>query len=55
MRVLIAGASGFLGTALVERLTADEHEVVRLVRRRAQGPEEAAWSPGAGIIDFTVM
>ncbi len=55
MRVLIAGASGFLGTALVERLTADGHEVVRLVRRRAQGPEEAAWSPAAGIIDFTVM
>ena len=55
MRVLIAGASGFIGTALVERLTADGHEVVRLVRRRAQGPEEAAWSPAAGIIDFTVM
>jgi uncharacterized protein len=55
VRVLIAGASGFLGTALVERLTADGHEVVRLVRRRAQGPEEAAWSPAAGIIDFTVM
>ena len=55
MRVLIAGASGFIGTALIERLTADGHEIVRLVRRRAQGPEEAAWSPAAGIIDFTVM
>ncbi|WP_448004154.1 TIGR01777 family oxidoreductase [Agromyces bauzanensis] len=55
MRVLIAGASGFIGTALVERLTAEGQEVVRLVRRRAQGPEEAAWSPGSGIIDFTVM
>lgn len=55
MRVLIAGASGFIGTALVERLTADGHEVVRLVRRRAQGQEEASWSPAAGIIDFTVM
>ena len=55
MRVLIAGASGFIGTALVARLTADGHEIVRLVRRRAQGPQEAAWSPGAGIIDFTVM
>ena len=55
MRVLIAGASGFIGSALVERLTADGHEVVRLVRRRAQGQEEASWSPAAGIIDFTVM
>ncbi len=55
MRVLIAGASGFIGTALVERLTADGHEVVRLVRRRAQGSDEASWSPAAGIIEFTVM
>lgn len=55
MRVLVAGASGFIGTALVERLTAEGHDVVRLVRRKAQGPDEAAWSPAAGIIDFTVM
>lgn len=55
MRVLIAGASGFIGTALIERLTADGHEIVRLVRRRAQGPDEASWSPAAGIIDFSVM
>jgi len=55
VRVLIAGASGFIGSALVERLTAGGHEVVRLVRRRAQAPDEATWSPAAGIIDFTVM
>ena len=55
MRVLVAGASGFIGTPLVERLAADGHDVVRLVRRRAHGTDEAAWSPAAGIIDFTVM
>jgi uncharacterized protein (TIGR01777 family) len=55
VRVLIAGASGFIGTALVERLTSDGHQVVRLVRRRAHGADEVAWSPAAGIIDFTVM
>jgi uncharacterized protein (TIGR01777 family) len=55
VRILIAGASGFIGTALIERLTAEGHEVVRLVRRRAQGPDEASWSPASGIIDFTVM
>ncbi|HZW42272.1 MAG TPA: TIGR01777 family oxidoreductase, partial [Agromyces sp.] len=53
--MLIAGASGFIGSALVERLIAGGHEIVRLVRRRAQGPDEASWSPAAGIIDFTVM
>jgi uncharacterized protein (TIGR01777 family) len=55
MRVLVAGASGFIGTALVTALTGDGHDVVRLVRRRAQGADEASWSPAAGIIDFTVM
>lgn len=55
MRVLVAGASGFIGAELVDRLTAAGHEVVRLVRRRAQSPDEASWSPAAGIIDFTVM
>lgn len=55
MRVLVAGASGFIGTALVGALTAEGNEVVRLVRRRAHEADEAAWSPAAGIIDFTVM
>ena len=55
MRVLVAGASGFIGTRLRERLAEDGHEVLRLVRRRAQTPDEVSWSPTAGIIDFTVM
>ncbi|GAA1801787.1 TIGR01777 family oxidoreductase [Agromyces neolithicus] len=55
MRVLVAGASGFIGAELVDRLTAAGHDVVRLVRRRAQMPDEVSWSPTAGIIDFTVM
>ena len=33
----MAGASGFLGTRLVDRLTADGHEVTRLVRRPPRG------------------
>lgn len=55
MRVLVAGASGFIGTALTARLRADGHDVRRLVRRRAEAADEVSWSPGAGIIDFTVM
>jgi hypothetical protein len=53
MRVLIAGASGFLGTALAGRLRADGHQVVRLVRRAATGPDEVTWQPGAsdGLLD----
>ena len=55
MRVLVAGASGFIGAELVDRLTAGGHEVVRLVRRRAHAADEVSWSPASGIIDFTVM
>ncbi|BDZ53448.1 TIGR01777 family oxidoreductase [Agromyces marinus] len=55
MRVLVAGASGFIGSAVRERLAGDGHDVVRLVRRRAQSDDEVSWSPGSGIIDFTIM
>lgn len=55
MRVLIAGGSGFIGTGLRRRLAEEGHDVVRLVRRRAEAPDEVSWSPAAGIIDFTVM
>jgi uncharacterized protein len=50
MRVLIAGASGFLGGALYGRLRADGHQVVRLVRRSAQ-VDEVSWRPAAGLLD----
>jgi uncharacterized protein len=51
MRVIISGASGLIGRALVTRLEADGHGVVRLVRRDAMGPNEIAWDPAAGVID----
>lgn len=55
MRVLVAGASGFIGTAVASRLVDEGHEVLRLVRRRASAADEVSWSPASGIIDFTVM
>jgi uncharacterized protein (TIGR01777 family) len=55
VRVLVAGASGFIGSAVTARLVDAGHEVVRLVRRRAGSPDEVTWSPASGIIDFTVM
>jgi uncharacterized protein (TIGR01777 family) len=50
MRVLVAGSSGFLGSRLVDRLTADGHQVIRLVRRTA-GAGEVTWDPYAGPLD----
>jgi hypothetical protein len=55
-RILMAGSSGFLGTALADRLRADGHQVVRLVRRAATGPDEVTWQPGAaGRLDPAVV
>lgn len=49
--VLVAGASGTVGTELTRQLAARGHRVIRLVRRDAIGPDERTWSPGAGILD----
>lgn len=50
-QVVIAGASGFLGTHLTAALRARGHTVTHLVRRAASGPEESAWDPYAGTYD----
>lgn len=55
MRVVIAGASGFLGTYLSEHLRVHGHEVVHLVRREAQGPRESRWDPRTGQLDQRVI
>lgn len=51
MRILMAGASGFLGTRLADRLTAAGHDVTRLVRRPAQAADEITWEPSQGRLD----
>jgi len=54
-RIVIAGASGMIGAALAERLTASGDEVVRLVRRPVRREGEVRWEPGAGILDPAVL
>jgi len=51
MRIAIAGASGVIGTALSASLTASGHEVLRLVRREANSPDEISWDPQGGTVD----
>jgi len=55
MRIVMAGASGFLGTRLGGHLAADGHEVVRLVRREPAGPDERRWRPETGDLDPAVL
>lgn len=49
MRILIAGASGFIGTALTERLRAAGDEVQVLVRRAPSATHEVPWTPGQAL------
>ena len=55
LRVLVAGASGLIGTELVQQLTAAGHTVQRLVRRPPRGEHEFSWAPDAKIIDFRLL
>lgn len=56
MDVAITGASGFIGTALTEKLTALGHRVIPLVRRPIEAGETAiAWDPGAATIDQAAL
>lgn len=56
LRVVVAGATGLIGTALVNLLRQDEHDVVRLVRRDSDlQPGDSRWDPAAGIIDAGVL
>ncbi|PWI20858.1 TIGR01777 family protein [Streptomyces sp. Act143] len=50
-RIAVAGASGLIGSALVKSLTADGHEVVRLVRRTPRDEDEVRWDPAGGQVD----
>jgi uncharacterized protein (TIGR01777 family) len=55
MRVVLAGASGFLGSRLRTSLAAEGHELVRLVRRPPARPDERRWDPFTGAIDAEVL
>jgi uncharacterized protein len=54
MNILVTGASGLIGSALVSVLGAAGHDVIRLVRTQPKPGEKAAhWDPLAGAIDVS--
>ncbi len=67
MRVLVAGSSGLIGTALVERLAEGGHSVTRLVRNTdsrgdlstsagsAGGVGAIPWDPAVGLLDLDTL
>jgi hypothetical protein len=55
MKVVVAGASGFLGRAWTRLMTEHGHQVVRLVRREPSGADERRWDPAHGVLDQLVV
>jgi len=45
VKVAVSATSGLLGNALVRELLSAGHEVLRLVRRRPEAPDEILWYP----------
>ena len=55
MKVVVTGASGLIGSALVPHLRRGGHEVVTLVRRAPRTPSEAHWDPSRAAIDRAAL
>ena len=55
MKLVVSGASGLLGSALVRALEGDGHEIVRLVRRPPTSSNEVEWDPARGSLDATAL
>jgi uncharacterized protein (TIGR01777 family) len=53
--VLVTGAHGLIGSALLPRLRADGHRVLRLVRGEPEGSDDVRWDPPAGTIDAAAL
>jgi uncharacterized protein (TIGR01777 family) len=51
MKVLVTGASGLIGSALIPRLTEAGHTVVKAVRRPSTSPTVLSWDPVAGTVE----
>jgi uncharacterized protein (TIGR01777 family) len=55
VHIVIGGASGFLGTHLLEALQAKGHTTTSLVRRAPTADGESRWDPAAGQVDAGVI
>jgi uncharacterized protein (TIGR01777 family) len=55
MLVAVTGSTGLIGTALVRRLEAEGHQVLRFTRSRPEGSRQAHWDPVGGRIDADAL
>lgn len=56
MKIVVSGASGLVGSALVPSLERAGHDVLRLVRAPTRNtPGESVWDPATGTLDSAVI
>ena len=55
MHIAITGSTGLVGTAVVARMRAAGHSVVRLVRSRTDAEDAARWDPSSGEVDLEAL
>ncbi|HSQ58965.1 MAG TPA: NAD-dependent epimerase/dehydratase family protein, partial [Acidobacteriota bacterium] len=55
MRILVGGASGLVGGALLPRLKAASHDIVRLTRGGRSGGDAVLWDPDRGILEPSML
>ena len=55
MNVLVSGAGGLIGSALVPALEDDGHRVVRLTRSESGSENVVNWEPSGGRIDYSSL
>ena len=55
LSILVAGASGFIGTPLVHALREAGHHVTTLTRSEPRTASAFRWSPGARPLDPAVL
>ena len=53
--IAIAGSSGLIGAALTAALRADDHRVLRIVRRTPANAAELHWNPASGELDVEAL
>lgn len=54
MKILLSGSHGLVGKALINALTSDGHEIVRLVRNKPNGAE-IEWHPNQAKLDASSL
>ena len=54
-KIIIAGSSGFIGSALTSFLSTAGHSVIQLIRRKPETTDERYWDPERGILDPSIF